>query len=58
MKALSYFTDGEIELALALASELLENDKAMSELSISWDAGNKMVELKDKIDIFYSDLNK
>jgi len=58
MKASSYFTDGEIELALALASELLENHKAMSELSISWDAGNKMVELKDKIDIFYSDLNK
>ena len=58
MKASSYFTDAEIELALALASELLENHKAMSELSIYWDAGNKMVELKDKIDIFYSDLNK
>lgn len=58
MKASSYFTDAEIELALALASELLENHKAMCELSISWDAGNKMVELKDKIDIFYLDLNK
>ena len=58
MKASSYFTDAEIELALALVSELLENYEAMSELSISWDAGNKMVDLKDKIDIFYSDLNK
>ena len=58
MKVTSFFTDGELELALALTGELLNDDKAMNELSISWDAGNKMIELKDKIDIYYSDLNK
>jgi hypothetical protein len=58
MKATSFFTDSEIELALALTSELLDDQKAMDELSIYWDAGNKMAELKDKIDIYYSDLNK
>jgi hypothetical protein len=58
MKATSFFTDSEIELALALTSELLDDQKAMDELSIYWDAGNKMAELKDKIDVYYSDLNK
>ena len=58
MKATSFFTDAEIELALALASELLDNQKGMDELSIYWSVGNKYVELKDKIDIYYSDLNK
>ena len=58
MKVTSFFTDAELELALALTSELLEDQKAMDELSISWDGGNKLLELKDKIDIYYSDLNK
>jgi hypothetical protein len=58
MKATSFFTDTEIELALALASEVLDDQKAMDELSISWDGGNKLLELKDKIDVYYSDLNK
>ena len=58
MKATSFFTDAEIELALALTSELLDDQKSMDELSMYWDAGNKMAELKDKIDIYYSDLNK
>jgi hypothetical protein len=58
MKATSFFTDSEIELALTLASELLDDQKAMDELSISWDGGNKLLELKDKIDVYYSDLNK
>ena len=58
MKATSFFTDAEIELALALTSEVLDDQKAMDELSISWDSGNKLLELKDKIDIYYSDLNK
>ena len=58
MKATSFFTDAEIELALALASEVLEDQKAMDELSISWDGGDKLLELKDKINVYYSDLNK
>ena len=32
MKATSFFTDAEIELALALASEVLDDQKAMDEL--------------------------
>ena len=58
MKVTSFFTDGELELALALTCELLNDDKAMEELSISFDAGNKLLELKDKIDIYYTDLLK
>ena len=58
MKVTSFFTDAELELALALTSELLADQKAMDELSISWDGGNKLLEHKDKIDIYYSDLNK
>ena len=58
MKVTSFFTDAELELALALTSELLDDQKAMDELSISWDGGNKLLELKDRIDIYYSDLNK
>ena len=58
MKATSFFTDAEIELALTLVSQLLDDKKAIDELSISWDGGNKLLELKDKIDVYYSDLNK
>jgi hypothetical protein len=58
MKVTSFFTDAELELALALTSELLDDHKAMKELSISFDAGNKLLELKDKIDIYYTDLLK
>jgi hypothetical protein len=35
MKVTSFFTDAELELALALTSELLDDHKAMEELSIS-----------------------
>jgi hypothetical protein len=44
MKVTSFFTDAELELALALTSELLDDHKAMKELSISFDAGNKLLE--------------
>ena len=58
MKAKSFFTDSELELALTLTSEVLDDKKATDELSIYWSVGNKYVGLKDKIDIYYSDLNK
>ena len=58
MKATSFFTDSELELALTLTSEVLDDKKATDELSIYWSVGNKYVGLKDKIDIYYSDLNK
>ena len=58
MKVTSFFTDAELELALFLTNELLNDNKTIEELSISFDAGNKLVELKDKIDIYYTDLLK
>ena len=58
MKATSFFTDSELELALTLTSEVLDDKKATDELSIYWSVGNKYVGLKDKIDIYYSELNK
>jgi len=58
MKVTSFFTDKELELALLLASELLSSEKNMEELSIEFDAGNKFLDLKEKIDIYYTDLLK
>ena len=58
MKAKSFFTDSELELALTLTSEVLDDKEATDELSIYWSVGNKYVGLKDKIDIYYSELNK
>ena len=59
MKAKSFFTDSELELALTLVSETLDDSKkATDELSIYWSVGNKYAGLKDKIDIYYSNSNK
>ena len=58
MKVTSFFTDAELELALFLTNELLNDNKTMEELSISLDAGNKLIELRDKIEIYYTDLLK
>ena len=56
MKATSYFTDGEIEVALALVASLFEDQKVMEELSVEFDAGDRFVHLKDKIDLYFSDM--
>lgn len=56
MKASSYFTDDEIEIALALVVSLLEDQKAMEELSVEFDAGDRFVHLKDKIHFYFSDM--
>lgn len=56
MKATSYFTDGEIEVALALVASLLEDKKVLEELSIEFDAGDRFVHLKEKIDLYFSDM--
>ena len=58
MKVTSFFTDKELELALLLANELLSSEKNIEELSIEFDAGNKFLDLKEKIDIYYTDLLK
>ncbi len=56
MKATSYFTDGEIEVALALVASLLEDKEVLEELSVEFDAGDRFVHLKEKIDLYFSDM--
>ena len=58
MKVSSYFTDGEIEIALAIVAGLLEDQKVLEELSVDFDAGNKLVELKEKIEFYKSEIQK
>jgi hypothetical protein len=57
MKASSYFTDGEIELAMGILGELLTNKDFIDEISISHDASDKYYQLIDKINIYFNDLN-
>jgi hypothetical protein len=56
MKASYYFNDAEIELTLALVGGLLEDEKTLQELSIEFDAGEKLIELRDKIDFYFNDM--
>jgi len=56
MKVTSYFTDGEIEIALAIVAGLLEDQKTLEELSVDFDAGDKLVHLKDKIHLYFGEM--
>jgi hypothetical protein len=56
MKASSYFTDGEIEIALAIVAGVLEEQKALEELSVDFDAGDKLIHLKDKIHLYFGEM--
>ena len=56
MKISSYFTDGEIEIALAIVAGVLEDQKALEELSIDFDAGDKLIHLKDKIHLYFGEM--
>jgi len=57
MKASSYFTDGEIELAMGILGDLLTNKEFLNEVSISHDATDKYYKLVEKIDIYFNDMN-
>jgi len=57
MKASSYFTDGEIELAMGILGDLLSNKDFLDEISISHDATDKYYKLVDKIDVYFNDLD-
>jgi len=57
MKASSYFTDGEIELAMGILADLLSNQDFLDEISISHDATDKYYKLVDKIDVYFNDLD-
>ena len=56
MKVSSYFTDGEIEIALAIVAGVLEDQKALEELSLDFDAGDKLIHLKDKIHLYFGEM--
>ena len=55
MKASSYFTDGEIELAMGILADLLSNKYFLDEISISHDDTDKYYQLVDKIDVYFND---
>ncbi|NDG33211.1 hypothetical protein EB118_24470 [bacterium] len=57
MKASSYFTDGEIELAMGILGDLLTNKEFLDEVSISHDATDKYYKLVEKIDVYFNDMN-
>ena len=52
----SYFTEGELDLALTLVSDILSDTKSLDDLSVSYDAGNKLIELKEKIEFYKSEI--
>jgi hypothetical protein len=56
MKASSYFTDGEIELAMGILGDLLTNKEFLDEVSISHDATDKYYKLVEKIDVYFNDM--
>jgi hypothetical protein len=57
MKASSYFTDEEIELAMGILADLLSNKDFLDEISVSHDATDKYYKLVDKIDVYFNDLD-
>ena len=56
MKASSYFTDGEIELAMGILGDLLTNKEFLDEVSIFHDATDKYYKLVEKIDVYFNDM--
>ena len=56
MKISSYFTEGELDLALTLVADILSDETSLREISVSYDAGNKLIELKEKIEFFNTEL--
>jgi hypothetical protein len=58
MKITSYFTEGELDLALTFFADTLEDQELMNETSITYDAGDKLINLKEKIEFFRSMQNE
>ena len=56
MKASSYFTDDEIELAMGILGDLLTNKQFLDEVSIAHDATDKYYKLVEKIDVYFNDM--
>jgi hypothetical protein len=58
MQISAYFTEGELDLALTLVADILDDAKSLEEISVSYDAGNKLIKLKEKIEFYKSDIQK
>ena len=58
MQISSYFTENELDMALTLVSDILSDTKSLQEISVSYDAGNKLVELKEKIEFYKTEIQK
>jgi len=58
MKITSYFTEAELDLALTFFADILEDQDAMNEASVGYDAGDKLINLKEKIEFFRSMQNE
>ena len=58
MKITSYFTEGELDLALTFFADTLSDQELMNEASVGYDAGDKLVNLKEKIEFFRSMQNE
>jgi hypothetical protein len=52
MKISSYFTDGELEIAIEIAHDILSNKDDMDDISVSYDAGDRLVNLLRKIESY------
>jgi len=58
MKITSYFTEGELDLALTFFADALSDQEFMNEASVGYDAGDKLIQLKEKIEFYKTELQK
>jgi len=58
MKIASYFTEGELDLALTFFADALSDQEFMNEASVGYDAGNKLIQLKEKIEFYKTEIQK
>ena len=58
MKISSYFTEGELDLALTFFADALSDKEFMNEASVGYDAGDKLIKLKEKIEFYKTELQK
>lgn len=56
MKICSYFTEGELDLALAFFLDMLSDEKNLEDASVAYDAGDILRQLKEKIEIYRTEL--
>ena len=58
MKITSYFTESELDLALTFFADSLADQDSMNEASVGYDAGDKLIKLKEKIEFYKTEIQK